>query len=79
MIIMAEEKKFNLLNIQESDVPIRYILTEEEKANSNFGKLVFTFPMEDNELVFEGDPQDYVVHPQAYFRGARQIPGSNFN
>ena len=74
-----KEKKYNLLNIEESDVPIRYVLSDEEKAGSKFGKLVFNFPMEENEVVFAGDPEDYVVHPQAYFRGARQIPGSDFN
>ena len=79
--IMAEEKKkkFNLLDIEAYAGPRKYILTEEDKAESKFGKLVFNFPMEDNEVVAKGDPVDYVVHPQAYFRGARQIPGSNFN
>ena len=76
---MENEKKFDLTKVQEADVEKKYILTEEAKAASKFGKLVFAFPQEDNEIVAEGDPADYVVHPQAYFRGARQIPGSEFN
>ncbi|MBQ8930248.1 MAG: hypothetical protein IJ052_07610 [Oscillospiraceae bacterium] len=76
---MENEKKFDLTKVQEADVEKKYILTEEAKAASKFGKLVFEFPQEDNEIVAEGDPADYVVHPQAYFRGARQIPGSEFN
>ena len=75
---MENEKKFDLTKVQEADVEKKYILTEEAKAASKFGKLVFEFPQEDNEIVAEGDPADYVVHPQ-YFRGARQIPGSEFN
>lgn len=76
---MENEKKFDLTKVQEADVEKKYILTEEAKAASKFGKLVFAFPQEENEIVAEGDPADYVVHPQAYFRGARQIPGSEFN
>ncbi|NLM52149.1 MAG: hypothetical protein GX197_04930, partial [Firmicutes bacterium] len=44
-----------------------------------YEKLVFTFPQEFNEIVAEGDDPDFVIKPQAYFRGASQIPGSNFN
>ena len=76
---MAEERKFNLLDMQDPYAEKKYILTPEEKATSKFGKLVFPFPQEDNEIVANGDPADYVVHPQAYFRGASQIPGSEFN
>ena len=75
---MAEEKKFDLTKMQDPYAEKRYI-SDAEKETSKFGKLVFEFPMEDNEVVAEGDPADYVVHPQAYFRGARQIPGSEFN
>jgi hypothetical protein len=46
---------------------------------SKYEKLVFPFPQEINEIVAEGDDPDYVVKPQAYFRGACQIPGSEFN
>nr|MCR5812711.1 hypothetical protein [Lachnospiraceae bacterium] len=76
---MAEERKFNLLDMQDPYAEKKYILTSEEKAASKFGKLVFPFPQEDNEIVADGDPADYVIHPQAYFRGASQIPGSEFN
>jgi len=44
-----------------------------------YEKLVFALPQENNELVAEGDDPGYVVKPQAYFRGASQIPGSQFN
>ena len=44
-----------------------------------YEKLVFPFPMENNEAVAAGDDPGYVVKPQAYFRGACQIPGSVFN
>jgi hypothetical protein len=56
-----------------------YVVTEEEKAKSRYSKLVFEFPKEDNEFVSEGDPEDFVIHPQAFFRGARNIPGASFN
>jgi len=44
-----------------------------------YEKLVFPFPMENNEVVADGDDPGFVIKPQAYFRGASQIPGSNFN
>jgi len=44
-----------------------------------YEKLVFTFPQENNEVVADGDDPGYVIKPQAYFRGASQIPGSEFN
>ncbi len=76
---MAEEKKFNIIELSEPTFDKNYILTEAAKEQSKYGKLVLEFPKEDNEIVAKGDPADYVVHPQAYFRGARQIPGANFN
>ena len=74
-----QQKKFDLRDIRPYAGDSRRILTEEEKANSRFGKLVFPLPQEYNEIVAKGDPVDYVVSPQAYFRGASQIPGSEFN
>ena len=71
--------KFDLRKAQEALAQKTYVLTEEEKKKSKFGKLVFEFPQERNEVVAEGDPEDYVVKPQAYFRGAMQIPGAEFN
>jgi len=44
-----------------------------------YEKLVFELPEEYNEVVAEGDDPGFVVKPQAYFRGASQIPGSKFN
>jgi hypothetical protein len=44
-----------------------------------YEKLVFPFPQERNEIVADGDDPGYVIKPQAYFRGASQIPGSEFN
>ena len=44
-----------------------------------YEKLVFTFPQENNEIVADGDDPGYVIKPQAYFRGASQIPQSEFN
>lgn len=73
------EKKIDLCKVQEAAGEKHYILTDKDRENSRFGKLVFAFPQEENEIVAEGDPADYVVHPQAYFRGARQIPGAEFN
>ena len=71
--------KFDLRKAQEALAEKTYILTEEAKSKAKFGKLVFEFPQERNEVVAEGDPEDYVVKPQAYFRGAMQIPGAEFN
>ncbi len=75
----AEEPKYDLRKLKEADFEKHYILTPEAKEKAKYGKLVFEFPQENNEIVAEGDPMDYVVHPQAYFRGASQIPGSQFN
>ena len=44
-----------------------------------YEKLVFEFPQEYNEITAPGDDPGFVVKPQAYFRGASQIPGSEFN
>ncbi len=74
-----DEKKYDLRSITAYDGPRKYITTDEEKASSKFGKLVFPFPEERNEVVADGDPMDFVVSPQAYFRGASQIPGAEFN
>ena len=72
-------EKVDLTKLQEKEFDKNYILTEEAKSNSKFGKLVFEFPQEYNEVVADGDPIDFVVSPQAYFRGASQIPGAEFN
>jgi hypothetical protein len=74
-----EENKFDITKLSEKETEKNYILTPEAKSNSKYGKLVFEFPEENNEIVADGDPADFVVHPQAYFRGASQIPGSEFN
>ncbi|HHT16441.1 MAG TPA: hypothetical protein GXZ77_01790 [Papillibacter sp.] len=44
-----------------------------------YEKLVFEFPAEFNELTVMGDSTSFIHSPQAYFRGATQIPGSKFN
>lgn len=71
--------KLDISKFQEREFEKNYVLTKEAKAESKFGKLVFEFPQERNEVVAEGDPIDFVVSPQAYFRGASQIPGAEFN
>ena len=73
------DKKIDITKFQEKEFDKNYIISEEAKTNSKFGKLVFEFPQEYNEVVAEGDPVDFVVSPQAYFRGASQIPGAEFN
>ncbi len=73
------EKSYNITEWPMDSLEKKYVITEEEKAKSKYGNLVFEFPMEENECVAAGDPEDFVIHPQAYFRGARQIPGSHFN
>ena len=74
-----EDKKFDLRKLREPEMEKHYILTSEAREQSKFGKLVFALPQERNEVVAEGDPEDFVVKPQAYFRGASQIPGAEFN
>ncbi len=77
---MEEKKpKYDLFHVDDPYPEKHYILTDEEKKASKFGKLVFPFPQEHNEVVAEGTDEDYVVNPQAYFRGASQIPGAEFN
>ena len=44
-----------------------------------YERLIFNFPPEKNELTEMGDFTSYILSPQAYFRGATQIPGSKFN
>ena len=44
-----------------------------------YEKLFFEFPQEYNEITAPGDDPGFVVKPQAYFRGASQIPESEFN
>lgn len=73
------ESKFDLRKIPKPEEPKNYILTDAARANSKFGKLVFALPQERNEIAAEGDLEDFVVKPQAYFRGASQIPGAEFN
>ena len=73
------ENRFDLRKLQEPEMEKRYILTPEAREQSKFGKLVFALPQERNEIVAEGDPEDFVVKPQAYFRGGSQIPGAEFN
>ncbi|HSW38348.1 MAG TPA: hypothetical protein VLL97_02510, partial [Acidobacteriota bacterium] len=48
-------------------------------SERKYGKLVYRFQPEYNEAVAEGVGNDFVYSPQAYFRGASQIPGSEFN
>ena len=40
-----------------------------------YEKLVFEFPMENNEVVAEGDDPGFVLKPQAYFRGPLKYRG----
>ena len=70
---------FDISKLQEAETEKHYILTDKAKQDSKFGKLVFEFPEEHNEIVADGDPMDFVVSPQAYFRGSCQIPGAEFN
>jgi hypothetical protein len=44
-----------------------------------FEKLVHTFKPEYNEIIPDNSDAGYVVSPQAYFRGACEIPGSQYN
>ena len=75
-----DDNKVKMSDLQkEPTFEKHYILSDEAKNNSKFGKLVFPFPQERNEVVADGDPMDFVVSPQAYFRGACQIPGAEFN
>ena len=75
---MAEEKNFNFLDLEDPYGEKRYI-SKDEKADSTFGKLVFEFPQEFNEIAADGVGTDFVYRPQAYFRGASQVPGAEFN
>ena len=47
--------------------------------NGKYEQYVFEFPHEYNEMVAAGEDLSYIVSPQAYFRGATQIPGAKFN
>lgn len=73
-----KSKSFDLTNLKDPYTEKRYI-SSNEKSDSKYGKLVFEFPQENNEIMAEGVGNDFVYHPQAYFRGASQIPGAEFN
>ena len=44
-----------------------------------YEKLVFEFPEEHNEIAADEVGTSFVADPQAYFRGASEIPGAVFN
>ncbi|MDR0859149.1 MAG: hypothetical protein LBN97_08975 [Oscillospiraceae bacterium] len=44
-----------------------------------YEQLVYQFKPEYNEAAAEGVGTDFVYSPQAYFRGASQIPGAKYN
>lgn len=44
-----------------------------------YEKLVFELPAEYNQIAALGGDSGFIMSPQAYFRGASQIPGANFN
>ena len=48
-------------------------------SKRKYERLVYQFTPEYNEAAAEGVGTDYVYSPQAYFRGASQIPGSKYN
>ena len=48
-------------------------------SKRKYEKLVYQFKPEYNEAAAEGVGTDFVYSPQAYFRGAWQIPGANIN
>lgn len=47
--------------------------------SDKYDKLVFEMPPEVNAISTPEGDLGYIASPQAYFRGASQIPGSNFN
>lgn len=47
--------------------------------NGKYSKLFFELPAEQNEVMAPGADPDFIVSPQAYFRGGTQIPGANLN
>ncbi len=53
--------------------------TIQKEREGMYEKLVFPFPQETYRSAPGGPNFDYVVQPQAYFRGSSQIPGSQFN
>ena len=44
-----------------------------------YEKLIHRFEPEYNEIIPEGSDKSFVVSPQAYFRGASQLPGAKYN
>ena len=48
-------------------------------SERKYERLVYNFKPEYNEAAAEGVGTDFVYSPQAYFRGASQIPGSKYN
>ncbi len=51
----------------------------DTKSDRKFERLVYTFKPEYNEVVPDNADSGFVVSPQAYFRGACEIPGSQYN
>ncbi|NLP36206.1 MAG: hypothetical protein GX357_00945 [Firmicutes bacterium] len=48
-------------------------------SGKKYEKLFYEFQPEYNEAAAEGVGTDFVYSPQAYFRGASQIPGAEYN
>jgi hypothetical protein len=48
-------------------------------SQRKYEKLVYSFTPEYNEVVPDGSDSGFVISPQAYFRGASQIPGAKYN
>lgn len=47
--------------------------------SDKYDKLVYEIPKEINAISTKEGDMGYIFSPQAYFRGASQIPGSDFN
>ena len=44
-----------------------------------YEELIFNFPAEYNDFSLLGGTDDFIMSPQAYFRGGSQIPGAKYN
>ena len=47
--------------------------------SSKYEKLIFNVPEEYNDVSLLGGTDEFIMSPQAYFRGGSQIPGAKYN
>lgn len=75
----ADEKDLNKKKTRLLLSKSKYGERNVNMSGKKYEKLFYEFQPEYNEAAAEGVGTDFVYSPQAYFRGASQIPGAEYN